>query len=232
MIRKSKKWKQPASDNLEDVEFNPSGLDLKWSKNLTTTIDAYRIYRCYDLGSIERAIGKGKMPRSFVKQWRMIRSVLHRFAAVTPKIPSIEKMMMRRQILQFSALILVTIGVPAIVLTFILRLDDIAWFTYPLGFFAGAMFAVTALITAAYNRKIAWTIFHYIEDHPDLLKAEKARLHEWSQKLIRYTGRLVRKDGLDLDKNLLKLYSNDYDGVTFIKEPSRFRKHYVARYNP
>jgi hypothetical protein len=232
MSRKSKKWKQPASENLEDVEFNPSGLDLKWSKNLTTTIDAYRIYRCYDLGSIERAIGKGEMPRSFVRQWRMIRSVLHRFAAVTPKIPNIEKMMMRRQILQFSALILVTIGVPAIVLTFILRLDDIAWFTYPLGFFAGAMFAVTALITAAYNRKIAWTIFHYIEDNPDLLKTEKERLHEWSQKLIRYTGRLVRKDGLDLNKNLLKLYSNDYDGVTFIKEPSRFRKHYVARYNP
>jgi len=85
------------------------------------------------------------------------------------------------------------------------------------------MFAVTALITAAYNRKIAWTIFHYIEDNPDLLKTEKERLHEWSQKLIRYTGRLVRKDGLDLNKNLLKLYSNDYDGVTFIKEPSRFR---------
>ncbi len=158
--------------------------------------------------------------------------MVDKFAAVTPKIPNIEKMMMRRQILQFSALILVTIGVPAIVLTYVLRLDDIAWFTYPLGFFAGGMFAVTAIITAWYNRKIAWTIYHYIENNPDLLKREKALLHEWSQKLIRYTGRLVRKDGLDLDKNLLKLYSNDYDGVTFIKEPSRFRKHYVARYNP
>lgn len=230
MSRKSKKWKRPDSETLEDLEFNPSGLDLKWSKNLTTTIDAYRIYRCHDLGSIERAIGQGEMPRSFVKQWRMIRSVLHRFAAVTPKISGIEKMMRRRQIIQFTALILLTLGAPAIVLTWALKLDHIAWFTYPFGFFSAGLFAVTALITAWYNREIAWTIYHYIEDNPDLLKSEKALLHEWAQKLIRYTARLIRKDTLDLDKNLLKLYNNDYDGVAFIKEPSRLRKHYVARY--
>ncbi|MHA2015827.1 MAG: hypothetical protein ACTSUH_08800, partial [Candidatus Thorarchaeota archaeon] len=62
--RKSRKKPQlPEEQDLDTFEFRPTGLNLKWTKDLITVFDGYRIHRCYDLTFIERAIGEGQMPR-------------------------------------------------------------------------------------------------------------------------------------------------------------------------
>ncbi len=87
MSQAPKSRKEPPAPDLESFEFDPAGLDMKWSKNLISVFDGYRIHRCYDLAFIEKAIGRGDVPKSFIKQWGTIRPLLHKLAAVGPKVP-------------------------------------------------------------------------------------------------------------------------------------------------
>ncbi|MHA1653747.1 MAG: hypothetical protein ACTSYX_12045 [Candidatus Thorarchaeota archaeon] len=228
--RKSRKKPQlPEEQDLDTFEFRPTGLNLKWTKDLITVFDGYRIHRCYDLTFIERAIGEGQMPRSFVDQWRFIRTILHRFAAVSPKIPGVTEKYKRRQIVRFVTLVLLTIAVPLMVATFVFSITAIAPFTLALTALAIGAFMVQWLMGHYYNREIAWAIERYWQENPHLLKREKEALKKWVQRLIVHARFRIKKENELPEKNPIKFFNNDYEGIIVKAEPNWYRKHYVVQ---
>ena len=214
---------------LADYKFDPSELDLDLTRTLISVFDGYRIYRCFDLTFMERKATKGDVPRGFLKQWATIRSVLHKFAAVGPGVPGVEKWMAQRQVIAFISLALLTISAPLLVFGLIFRLDWVYVISIPLALTAiGAIF-LSALTNTWFNRKVAWAIFDYTENTPGLLAEEKELLHTWTQALIYHAARVMRKEGTKSEKKLQKIYTDEYRGVEIIQEPKGLRKHYVVR---
>lgn len=212
--------------NLDEFEFSPSGLDLQWTKDLITVLDGYRIHRTYDLSFIEKGIGEGELPRSFMKQYKVIRAVLHKFAGVGPQVPDVKKLLTRRQIIQTTALITITIAFPLLVLTWVFNWSHLEWFAFPFAIGAGAFLFAAWTAGAWYNRKIAWKIQHYIQEHEGELARERHHLKEWVTKLIGHAKRIMRKEGEDPDDHPIKFFMNDYPRITVVKEPNWHRKHY------
>ncbi|RDE16825.1 MAG: hypothetical protein C4K47_00770 [Candidatus Thorarchaeota archaeon] len=229
MTQNSKGKKEPSANYLDSFEFDPTGLDIKWCKNLISTLDGYRIHRCYDLTYIEKAVGRGDVTKTFIKQWGTIRSVLHKFAALGPDVPGVQQSMMRRQSVQLLSLILLTIALPLIVIVWILRVEYLSWFTNPFTTVTLVLFMITFITSAFYNRKIAWLIYHYVEDNAAMFGYERKHIKKWVQTLIYFSSRLLRKDNLKPEKNLVKFWNDDYDGIVVMKGPSKFRKHYVVK---
>ncbi|MHA2211878.1 MAG: hypothetical protein ACW992_01810, partial [Candidatus Thorarchaeota archaeon] len=91
MSRREKPKKRDYSTILDEFKFDPGGLDLKISRNLITVFDGYRINRTYDITFVDKAIKAGNVPKSFVRQWGVIRTMLHKLAAIGPKIPGVER---------------------------------------------------------------------------------------------------------------------------------------------
>lgn len=223
------KRSRSSSESFEALEIETSGLPLKFSKNLATVMDAYRINRTYSTEFVDKAINRGELPRGFIQQWGTIRAVLHRIAAVGPKIPNVEKWLNQRQYVSFASMALLTIAVPLLLATWVLQLAWLEPIALPLSIVAMALLLISWLTSAWFNRKVAWTIHDYIEDHPELVRKERKALKKWSQSMIYHIARLLRRSDADPDKNLLKLFNDDYNGIEILKEPSRFRKHYAVR---
>lgn len=213
---------------LKDFRFDPAGLDLKWSKDMITVLDGYRIHRTYDLTFIEKAVGQGVFPESFVSQWKTVRSVLHKFAAIGPEVPGVMKYLSRRYTIQCIALVLMTFVIPLAVLTFAFNWTSIVWIVFPLTIVSVFFVFGQVLISAWYNRKIAWAIQDYLDLDPGRLRNERIALHEWVQKLIDHSSRLMRRQGEIPDDHPVKFYNDDYKRISVQKEPRFLRKHYVA----
>ncbi|MFW9963569.1 MAG: hypothetical protein ACFFCX_08400 [Candidatus Sifarchaeia archaeon] len=228
MSQQSKRKKGPPI-SLDDFDFNPSELDLKFSQNLITVLDGYRIHRTYDLGFVDKKIKEGELPRSFIKQWGAIRSVLHKFAAIGPKVPGVESWLNRKQYISFASMALLTIVAPILLLTWVFQWAFLQDFIVPLAIIAIAMVLTNFLASAWFNRKIAWEIHNYIEENSHLVDNERKHLQKWVQELIYHVARLMRKSGEDPDKKLIKFFNNDYSGIEVLKEPAGFRKHYVVK---
>ncbi|MEM2143709.1 MAG: hypothetical protein QXS20_06395 [Candidatus Thorarchaeota archaeon] len=220
---------RPDSMDVDSFEFDPSSLDLEWSKDFITVFDGYRIHRCFDLTFIEKALGEGKLGKDFIRQWKFVRTVLHRFAAVSPEVPGVMTWYTRRQALRFFSLILITVTVPAVVLSWVFYQVWLIPYTITLAIIAGLTMAITWTMGHYYNRKIAWAIEHYWEDHPELLVREKMALKRWTQTTIHHARRLMRRTGADPAKNLIKFYNNDYEGIRVLNEPNLYRKHYTVQ---
>jgi hypothetical protein len=88
---------------------------------------------------------------------------------------------------------------------------------------------INYLVSGWFNRKVAWAIFNYLESNPGLTQRENVILQKWVQALIGYVARMMRKDGVDRERNLIKFFNVDYTGITVQKEPSTYRKHYVVQ---
>jgi hypothetical protein len=217
------------SESFEDLEISTSGLPLKISKNLATVLDAYRINRAYSTQFVDEAINEGELPRSFIQQWGTIRSVLHKLAALGPKIPNVEKWLNQKQYISFASMALLTITVPLLLATWFLSLAWLQPYVIPMSVAAVALLLISWLSSGWFNRKVAWAIHNHIEDHPELVRRERKVLKKWAQSMIYHVARLLRKSDEDPDKNLLKLFNSDYEGIEILKEPGGFRKHYVAR---
>jgi hypothetical protein len=223
-----KQKKRKTIVNLDDFQFDPSTLDLKWSKNLITTFDGYRIHRCFDLTFIEKAVGQGELSRSFVNQWKVIRTVLHKFAAIGPNVPGVQKKLFRKQITSLTSMILLTFALPLMVFTWVFRIEFLQPFAFPFAIFA-AFLALTAwTVSNYYNRQIAWSIVHYLDENPQLLNKEQKHLKKWVEVLIPHTARLIRKESLEFEEEPVKFYNDDYDGIIVVKEPNFYRKHYTV----
>jgi hypothetical protein len=229
MSQSSKGQKESTIVNLDSFEFDPTMLDLKWSKNLISVLDSYRIHRCYDLTFIEKAVGRGDLPKGFTRQWTTIRSVLHKYAAVGPDVPGVQGWMKQRQSVQFISLILLTIAFPLLMFAWIFRWESISWFTTPFAAVTIVLMLVAFLTSGYYNRKVAWAVFHHIEDNAGMFGNENKHLKKWVQALIWHLSRLMRKDQLKPRKNLVKFWNDDYDGIIVMKEPHGFRKSYVVK---
>jgi hypothetical protein len=223
---KSAKGK-PAS--LEDFKFDPNGLDLKFARNLITVFDGYRINRTYDLTFVDKAINKGELPSSFVKQWGTIRAVLHKLAAIGPKVPGVEETMNRKQYMSFISLAFITIAVPILLIAWVFQVAFLTPFALPLALLAVGLVMVNFLVGAIYNRRVAWAIYNYLEARPDLTVRENVILKTWTQTLIHYVGRTMRKSGEDPEKHITKFFNDDYTSIEVIQEPSTFRKHYSVK---
>ncbi len=228
MSQQSKR-KKGTPISLDDFNFNPSELDLKFSRNLITVFDGYRINRTYELAFIDKKINKGELPQSFIRQWGVIRKVLHKLAAIGPKIPGIEGWLNRKQYFSFASMALLTIVAPVLLLTWVFQWAFLQDFIIPLAVLAIAMVLINFLASAWYNRKIAWEIHYYIEANPNLVENERKHLRKWVQELIYHVARLMRKSGEDPDKNLTKFFNDDYEGILILKEPAGLRKHYVVK---
>jgi hypothetical protein len=215
--------------SLDDFEFDPSELDLKQSKNLITVMDGYRIQRTYDLGFIDKGINKGELPKSFIRQWGTIRTVLHKLAAIGPKVPGVESWLNRKQYFSFISLAALTIVAPLLLLTWVFQWEALQVFSVPLAVVAVALMLLNWFMSSWYNRKVAWAIHYYVEDNPNLVSKERDLLKKWVQILIHHTARIMRRGGYDPDKNLVKFFNNDYVGVEMLKEPAGIRKHYVMK---
>ena len=226
MSHRSKREKRKLS--LEDFQFDPSELDLKFSKNLLPVLDGYRINRCYDLGFIDKAINEGKAPQKFIRQWGTIRSVLHKLAAIGPKVEGVESMLNRKQYFSFASMALITIIVPVLLLTWVFQWAFLQDFLVPLAILAVAMVMINFLAGGVYNRRVAWAIHDYIEANPALVARERTYLQQWVQILINHTARVMRKTGEDPEKNLIKFFTVDYTGIDVQQEPGGFRKHYTV----
>lgn len=213
----------------DDFEFNPSELDLKHSKNLITVLDGYRIQRTYDLGFVDKAINKGDLPKTFIRQWGTIRSVLHKLAAIGPKVPGVEAWLNRKQYFAFLSMAVLTIVAPLLLLTWVFQWEALQVYSVPLAVIAVALMLINWLLSSWYNRKVAWAIHYYIEENPNLVNKERALLKKWVQSLIHHTARVMRKSGYDPDKNLVKFFNDDYVGIEVLKEPAGLRKHYVVK---
>lgn len=222
---KSTKGKQTS---LEDFKFDPTGLSLKFSKSLISVFDGYRIHRTYDLRFVDKAMNKGDLPQSFTKQWGTIRSVLHRLAAIGPKVPGVESTLNKKQYMSFLSIAMLTIVVPILMITWVFQVAFLTPYAVPLALLAVALVMINYLVSAWFNRKVAWAIFNYIESNPGLTQRENVILQKWVQALIGYVARLMRKDGVDRERNLIKFFNVDYAGIDVQKEPSTFRKHYVV----
>ena len=229
MSQRPKKQREPSETSLRSFEFDPSALDLKWSRNLITVLDGYRIHRCYDVTFIEKGVQKGAVPRAFIRQWPTIRSVLYKFAAVGPDVPHVQEYMARRQKVQFVALVLLTFALPIVVLPWVFRIQGWDWFTTPFLLAAVAGLLISLLSTGWYNRKVSWLVFYHIENNPNLFAEEREHLKKWAQLLIWHASRLIRKDEVKVEKQLVKFWNDDYDGIIVLKEPKGFRKHYVVQ---
>ena len=229
MSRKSKKYKASAEPPIEDLEIESKGLDLKFSRNLITVMDAYRINRTYSTEFVDKKINEGELPRSFIQQWGTIRSTLHKLAALGPKVPNVEKWLNQKQYISFASMAMLTIAVPILVITWVLQLTWLQPYAIPLSVLAIALMMISWLASSWYNRKVAWAIHDYIETHPELVNAERRALKKWTQAMIFHTARLMRRDNIDPDKNLVKFFNCDYKGIEVLKEPSGLRKHYVVK---
>jgi hypothetical protein len=227
MSRRSKQSKDKGQ-SLDDFKFDPSGLDLKFSKNLLTVMDGYRINRTYDLGFVDKAMNKGELPQSFTKQWGTIRAVLHRLAAIGPKVPGVESALNKKQYMSFISLATLTIVVPILMIAWVFQVGFLTPWAIPLAILAIALVMINFLVGGWYNRKVAWMIYDYLEENPSLTRKEGLVLKKWVQIMIHYIARTMRKSGADPEKNLVKFFNNDYTGIEVLKEPSGFRKHYVV----
>lgn len=194
-----------------------------------TVLDAYRINRTYGLDFIDKGIKEGKLPRSFIQQWGTIKSVLHRLAAIGPKVPGVESSMNRRQTVSFAAMALLTITAPMLLLTWVFQLDVLQPIALPLAVVAMAVVLISWLTSAWYNRKVAWAIHNYLEEHPEVGAKERLHLHKWVQVLIYHTARLLRIGNVDPEKKLVKFFNDDYKGIIVMKEPQGMRKNYVVK---
>ncbi|OLS31769.1 MAG: hypothetical protein ThorAB25_00710 [Candidatus Thorarchaeota archaeon AB_25] len=215
--------------SLEGFKFDPSGLDLKFSKNLTTVFDGYRINRTYDLTFVDKAMNKGDLPQSFIKQWGTVRAVLHKLAAIGPKVPEVEPALNKKQYMSFLSIAFITIAVPILLITWVFQVAFLTPFAIPLALGAVALVMINFLVGAWFNRKVAWLIHDYLEANPDLTTRENVVLQNWVQTLINYIARTMRKSGIDPEKNLVKFFNEDYTGIEVVKIPSGFRKHYVVK---
>jgi hypothetical protein len=228
MSHRSKQFKgKPTS--LEDFKFDPNGLDLKFARNLITVFDGYRINRTYDLTFVDKAMNKGDLPQIFIKQWGTIRAVLHKLAAIGPKVPGVEDDLNKKQYMSFISIAFITIAVPVLMITWIFQVAFLSPFAIPLAVGAVGLVMINFLVGAWYNRKVAWMIHDHIEAHPALSARENVILQNWVQTLINYVARTMRKSGIDPEKNLTKFFNEDYTGIEVIKIPSGFRKHYVVK---
>jgi hypothetical protein len=221
--------KTPADEDLESFEFSPSGLDLEWTKDMITVFDGYRIHRCFDLTFIEKAIGEGRLPRAFVDQWRFVRTVLHKFAAVGPQIPGIIKQYERRQWLRYIATFLMVAAVPTIVATYVFSLVWLAPIALPLTGIAVIFFAIQWMAGHYINLKTAKMIDEYWDENKSLLRAENSALRQWTQSLIDHAKFRLRKENQLPEKNPVKFYNADYQGIIIKAKPNWYRKHYVIQ---
>ena len=227
MSHRSKSTKGKSTP-LQDFKFDPTGLSLKFSRSLISVFDGYRINRTYDLRFVDKAMNKGDLPQSFTKQWGTIRGVLHRLAAIGPKVPGVESTLNKKQYMSFLSIAILTIVVPILMITWVFQVAFLTPYAIPLALIAVALVMINYLVSAWFNRKVAWAIFEYLESKPSLTKRENVILQKWVQILIHYIMRMMRKDGLDAEKNLVKFFNVDYTGIIVQKEPSTFRKHYVV----
>ncbi|MFW9908727.1 MAG: hypothetical protein ACFFEF_09145 [Candidatus Thorarchaeota archaeon] len=225
---KPRKPTTPEDQDIASFEFSPVGLDLKWTKDMITVFDGYRIHRCFDLTFIEKAIGQGELPRTFIDQWRFIRTILHRFAGVAPKIPGVLKQYERRQLLRYIATFLMVIAVPSIVATYVFSLTFIAWITLPITAIAVVFFIAQWTAGHYINLKTAKLIETYWADNPGLLRAEHLALKAWTQRLIANAKFRLRKDEALPEKNPIKFYNDDYEGIVVKATPNWYRKHFVV----
>ncbi len=216
------------SQPIDDFKFDPNGLDLKFSKNLLTVMDGYRINRTYDLGFIDKAMNKGDLPQSFTKQWGTIRGVLHKLAAIGPKVPGVEASLNKKQYMSFISLATITIVVPILLIAWVFQVDFLSPWAIPLAFLAVGLMMINFLVGGWYNRKVAWLIHDYLEANASLTRNESIILKNWCQTMIHYIARTMRKGGIDPEKNPIKFFNKDYTGIVVLKEPSTFRKHYVV----
>jgi hypothetical protein len=223
------KSKKGAPVTLEDFNFSPAELDLKFSRNLLTVLDGYRINRTYDLGFIDKKINEGELPRSFIKQWAVIRKVLHKLAAIGPKVPGVERWLNIKQYFSFGSMAMLTIVAPVLLLTWVFRWAFLQDYVVPLAVVAIALVLINFLVGAWYNRKIAWEIHNYLEANPSLVEKERLHLQKWVQELIYHVARLMRKSGIDPDTQHTKFFNDDYKGIEVVKEPAGLRKHYVVK---
>jgi hypothetical protein len=173
-------------------------------------------------------MNKGDLTQNFTKQWGTIRAVLHRLAAIGPKVPGVETTLNRKQYMSFLSIAMLTIVVPILMVTWVFQVAFLTPYAVPLAIIAVALVMINYLVSAWFNRKVAWAIFDYLEANPGLTKRENVILQKWVQVLIGYVARMMRKDGLDRERNLIKFFNVDYAGIDVQKEPSRFRKHYVV----
>ena len=227
--RRDKKAKPAPMNSLDEFKFTPANLDLRFSKNLLTVLDGYRIQRTYDLGFIDKKIGEGDLPRSFVQQWGTMRKVLTKLAAIGPKVPGVESSLNRKQAMSFIGMASLTIAVPILLLTFVFQLGWLAPIGIPLALIAVGMMLISWLTSAWYNRKVAWLIHDYVEANQALVSNERRHLKKWVQILIQHISSLLRKSGETPEKNLVKFFNNDYNGIEVLKQPGGLRKHYVVR---
>lgn len=228
MSRKSKRAKRDPIASPEDYEFNPSKLDLRFSKNLLTVLDGYRIHRTYDLGFIDRKVGEGDLPRSFVQQWGAMRPILTKLAAIGPKVPGVESALNRRQTMSFVAMASLTITVPILLLTFVFQISWLAPIGIPLAILAVAMMLISWISSAWFNRKVAWLIHDHVEANQGLVAEERRQIKKWVQMLITHIAFLMRKSGEEPEKNPIKFFNVDYSGILVMKEPGGMRKHYTV----
>jgi len=215
--------------SLDDFKFDPNGLDLKFARNLITVFDGYRINRTYDLTFVDKAMNKGELPQSFTRQWGTIRAVLHKLAAIGPKVPGVEESLNRKQYMSFLSLAFITIAVPILLIAWVFQVAFLTPIAIPLALLAVGLMLVNFLVGAIYNRRVAWAIHYYLEENPELTARENVVLRNWVQILVNYVARNMRKSGTDPEKNLVKFFNEDYTGIEVIKVPSGFRKHYVVK---
>jgi hypothetical protein len=228
MSRKSKREKRESFPPLDEFQFNPSKLDLRFSKNLLTVLDGYRIQRTYDLGFIDKKVGEGDLPRSFVQQWGTMRPVLTKLAAIGPKVPGVESALNRRQTMSFVGMASLTIAVPILLLTYVFQLNWLAPIGLPIAVLAVGLMLLSWLSSGWYNRQVAWLIHDHIEHNQALVSNERRLLKKWVQALVTHISFLMRKGGDNPEKNPIKFFNADYTGIDVIKEPGGFRKHYVV----
>jgi hypothetical protein len=227
-MSRSKRSKRK-SQSLDDFKFDPNELDLKFSKSLLTVMDGYRINRTYDLGFVDKKMNKGELPQTFTKQWGTIRGVLHKLAAIGPKVPGVEESLNRKQYMSFLSLATLTIVVPILMIAWVFQVGFLTPWAIPLAFIAVGLVMINFLVGGWYNRKVAWLIHDYLEADPSLTRNEYLILKKWCQTLIQYIARTMRKGGIDPERNLIKFFNVDYTGIIVLKEPSGFRKHYVVQ---
>jgi hypothetical protein len=177
---------------------------------------------------MDKAIEKGTLPMSFIKQWGTIRGVLHKLAAIGPKVPGVEHSLNKKQYMSFVSLATLTITVPLLLLTWVFQIEFLSPWAIPLAFLAVGLMMINFLVGGWYNRKVAWLIFNYLEENPNLTKNENIFLKKWVQTMIHHIAKILRRSGEDPEKNLIKFFNRDYNGIVVLKEPSSFRKHYVV----
>ncbi|MFW9944662.1 MAG: hypothetical protein ACFFB7_06660 [Candidatus Sifarchaeia archaeon] len=228
MSHRSKRAKPAPKISLDEFKFNPSRLDLRFSKNLLTVLDGYRINRTYDLGFIDKKLKEGELPRVFVQQWGTIRSILHKLAAIGPKVPGVESALNRRQTISFIAMASLSVAVVILLVTYAFQLPFLTTYGIPIAVIAIVLMLTSWITSAWYYRKVAWAIHHYIEENQGLVSNERRHLKKWVQTLIQHIASLMRKSGEEPEKNLIKFFNHDYTGIEVLKAPGGFRKHYVV----